>query len=57
MVGKANKGVNVEKNNRFLKVKNQNQKRKKKKIEEEKSSVELQKPNIEAEVYNNKKCD
>ena len=42
------KGINVKKN-RFKKLK---LKRKKKG-----NTTELQKPNIEAEVYNNKKCD
>ena len=37
--------------NRFKKLK----KKKKKYIKE--NSPELQKPNVEAEVYNNKKCD
>ena len=38
-------------NNRF---KNFKEKKKKKKKE---NSTELQKPNVEAEVYNNKMCD
>ena len=41
-VGKANKGINVEKNNNRFK-----------KIFQEKNSTELQKSNVEAEVYNN----
>ena len=49
VVGKANKGINVKKKNRFKKIK----------IKEKKkgNATKLQKPNIEAEVYNNKKCD
>ena len=43
-VGKANKGINVEKNNNRFK-----------KIFQEKNSTELQKSNREAEVYNNNK--
>ena len=54
-VGKDNKGVNVEKNNRFLKKELKFKKWKRKK---EKNSTELQKPIVEAEVYdNNKKCE
>ena len=30
---------------------------KKRKEKKEENSTELQKPNVEAEVYNNKKCD
>ena len=46
-VGKANKGINVEKNNNRFK-----------KIFQEKNSTELQRPNVEAKVYsNNKNCD
>ena len=44
-VGKANKGINVEKIIIGLKI----LKKKKKK----ENSTELQKPNVEAEVYNN----
>ena len=33
------------------------EKKKKCKREKKENSTELQKPNIEAEVYNNKKCD
>ena len=53
-VGKANKRINVEKNyNRFKKIKIKKTEKKKKV-----NPTELQKPNIEAEVYNkNKKCD
>ena len=44
-------------NNRFKKLKLKKEKRILKK-EKEENSRELQKPNIEAEVYNNnKKCD
>ena len=40
--------------NRFKKIKI----KKRKKEEKEENSTELQKPNVEAEVYNNnKKCD
>ena len=47
-VGKSNKGINVEKyNNRFKKLKI--------KIKKEKNATELQKPNIETEVYDNNK--
>ena len=43
-------------NNRFKKLKLKKGKRKKK--EKDENSTELQKPNVEAEVYdNNKKCD
>ena len=53
-VAKANKGINVENNNKFKNLKLKKEKRKKK----EESSTELQKPNVDAEVYdNNKKCD
>ena len=53
-VGKANKGINVEKIIIGLKIKNIKREREKK----EENSTELQKPNVEAEVYdNNKKCD
>ena len=48
-VGKANKGINVEIiiiiDFKKLKLKKEREKKK-----------ELQKPNVEAEVYNNKKC-
>ena len=46
--------------NRFkkLKFKKRERERKKKKKEKKENSLEQQKPNIEAEVYNNnKKCD
>ena len=49
-VGKANKGVNVEKYNSFLKIKIIKKRGGKKK---EENPTELQKPNVEAEVYNN----
>ena len=39
----------------FLKIKNI--KKKKKNRRKEENSTELQKPNVEAEVYNNRKCD
>ena len=59
-VGKANKGISTEKNNnRFLKIK-KTEKEKKKEEERKKkvNFIEPQKPNVEAEVYNNnKKCD
>ena len=55
-VGKANKGTNVEKTIIGWKIKIK--KREKKKNKKEENSRVLQKPNIEAEVYdNNKKCD
>ena len=51
-VGKANKGINVEKIILDLKIKIKKSRKKKE------NSTELQQPNIEAEVYNNnKKCD
>ena len=51
-MGKANKGTNVEKIIIGLKIKKEKRKKK------EENSRELQKPNIEAEVYdNNKNCD
>ena len=54
-VGKANKGVNVEKYNSFLKIKIIKKRGGKKK---EENPTELQKPNVETEVYsNNKKCN
>ena len=64
-VRKANKGINVEKYNRFKKLKVKIIKKrkgkkwkKKKKGGKKENSTELQKPNIDAEVYNNnKKCD
>ena len=50
--------------NRFLKKIKNIKKRKEKKMEEERkkgrgkeNSIELQKPNVDTEVYNNKKCD
>ena len=52
-IGKANKGINVEKNNnRFKKLK-----LKKEKIKNQENSTDMQKPSVEAEVYDNKKCD
>ena len=51
-VGKANKGINAEEI--IIDLKNEKLKLKKR---GKKKSPELQKPNIEAEVYNNKKCD
>jgi len=67
-VRKTNKEINIEKYNRFKKLKikiikkrkvKKNGRRKKKGKEKKKgNSTELQKPNVEAEVYNNnKKCD
>ena len=60
-VGNINKGINVEEYNRFkkLKIKILKQKRKKgRRRRKKENSTELQKPNIEAEVYNNdKKCN
>ena len=52
-VGKANKEINVEKITIGLKMKNLNLKKREKKKEE--NSTELQKPNVQAEVYNNNK--
>ena len=55
-VGKANKGINVEKIIIGLKIKLKERKEKEKK--KKKNSIEQQKPNVEVEVYNNnKKCD
>ena len=60
-VGKGDKGINVEKYNRFKKLnykkeKKMEEERKKKKKKE--NSTEFQKPKVEAEVYNNnKKCN
>ena len=58
--GKAKKGINVEKYNRFKQIKIIE--KRKRKMEEEKQKgktkdnyTELQKPNAEAEVYNNNK--
>ena len=51
-VGKASRGINVEKIILGLKIKKKKEKRKKK-IKE--NATELQKPNREAEVYNNNK--
>ena len=48
-VGKASKGINVEKI--IIGLKNLKKKKRKKKKE---NSTELQKPNIEPEVYDNK---
>jgi len=48
-IGKANKGINIEK----IKIGLKNLKERKEKKEE--NSTELQKPNVEAEVYNSKK--
>ena len=51
-IGKANKGINVEKIILDLKIKIKKSRKKKE------NSTELQQPNIESEVYNNnKKCD
>ena len=50
-IGKANKRINIEKIKIGLKM------LKKRKEKKEENSTELQKPNVEAEVYNNKKCD
>ena len=47
-IGKANKGINVEKTIMLKKLKFKKVKKKKE------NSTELQKPNVEAEVYNNK---
>ena len=52
-VPKANKGINVEKIIKGLKIK---KREKKKKGGRGGNSTELQKPNIEAEIYNNEKC-
>ena len=62
MVAKANEEINVEKYNRFKKIKILRKRKKWKKKEKceggEENSTELQKPNVEAEVYdNNRKCD
>ena len=57
-VGKENKGINIEKYNRFkkLKIKIIRKKRKKKKKEKKReNSTELQKSSVEADVYNNNK--
>ena len=61
-VRKAIKEINVEKYNRFKKIKILRKRKKWKKKEKceggEENSTELQKPNVEAEVYdNNRKCD
>ena len=53
-VPKANKGINVEKIIKGLKIK---KREKKKKGGRGGNSTELQKPNIETEVCNNKKRD
>ena len=51
--GKANKGINVEK---VIGLKNLKKRQKENKTKV--NSTELQKPNVETEVYNNnKKCD
>ena len=51
-IGKANKRINIEKIKIGLKM------LKKRKEKKEENSTELQKPNVEAEIYNNnKKCD
>ena len=53
-VGKANKGINVEK----IGLKIKNKKKRERERKKKKNSTELQKPNVGAEVYsNNKKCD
>ena len=66
-VGKANKGIKVEKNKTVFKklklkiIKNRKEKKKgrrKNKGGKKENSTELQKPNTEAEAYNNNKnCD
>jgi len=63
-VGKAKKGLNVEKNiidlkvSKIISIKNRKKKERKKRKKIMENPTELQKPNIEAEVYNNnKKCD
>ena len=45
----------MHKNNNRFKILKRDQKKKKKKEEEEENSTELQKPNVEAEVYDNNK--
>ena len=50
-IGKANKRINIEKKKIGLKM------LKKRKEKKEENSTELQKPNVEAEIYNSKKCD
>ena len=53
-VGKANKGINVENTIIGLKIKI----KKKRKEKEEENPTDLQKPKVEAEVYdNNETCD
>ena len=60
---KAKKGINVEKYNKYKELKFSKEKRKKKeerkkeKRKKQENSKDLQKPNTQAEVYNNKKCD
>ena len=58
-VRKANNGINVEKYNRFKKLKVKIIKKRGKKEERKKENpTELQKPNVDAKIYNNnKKCD
>ena len=61
-VRKANKGINVEKYNRFLKIKIIKNRlkngRRKKKGGKKGKLHRTAKPNVEAEVYNNnRKCD
>ena len=58
-VRKANKGINVEKYNRFKKLKVKIIKKRGKNEERKKENpTELQKPNVDAKIYNNnKKCD
>ena len=51
--GKENKGISIEKMVGFKKLKLKKEKRKKEKKKEDENSTELQKPNIEAEVYDN----
>ena len=53
-MGKVNKGINVEK----IIIDFKKLKLKKKRGKKKENSTELQKPNIEAEVYNNnEKCE
>ena len=61
-VGKANEGINAEKNiiglkTLTIKIIKKRKNGRKKKGKKEENSTELQKPNVEAEVYNNRKCD
>jgi len=52
-VGKANKDINVEK---IMVYKIFFKRVKKKKNPKQENSTELQKPNVEIEIYDNKKC-